>query len=104
MRVTLLAGLLLGIWIFLPPQWSFGPDGAGSGGGAGNRFRGTQVMFVGTGTLNVRAEPSVDSRIVGLLHRNEKVRVDRKKKGWARVISPEQGYVALRHLRDAPQR
>ena len=59
-------------------------------------------QFVAVGALNVRAEPHPYSQIVGALYPNQRVLVEGRKKGWARISVPERGYVAARFLQDQP--
>lgn len=62
------------------------------------------VFYVDASALNVRAAPSTDAQVVGVLYRNDKVRVEEVNGGWARLAPPDEGYTANRFLQAEPLR
>ena len=53
--------------------------------------------------LNVREEPTSNSRIVGILRRNERVLVGAERGEWIEVVKPQRGFVARAYLDPARQ-
>lgn len=86
--VLLFAGLVLGVF--------------GGGAPAEPPEPAEQWRFVTASSLNVRALPSGEAQIVGVLYENQRVLVRAPEHGWARVVQPEKGYVAARFLSAVP--
>ena len=53
--------------------------------------------------LNVREEPISNSRVVGILRRNERVLVGAERGEWIEVVKPQRGFVARAYLDPARQ-
>lgn len=58
--------------------------------------------YVNADVLNVRAGPSTQHQVVGVLYRNQRVLVEAVEDGWAKLTKPERGYVAQRYIQDVP--
>ena len=53
--------------------------------------------------LNIREEPISNSRIVGILRRDERVLVGAERGEWIEVVKPQRGFVARAYLDPARQ-
>lgn len=86
--VMLFAGLVLGVFGGGGPDEPPAPE--------------EQWRFVTASSLNVRALPSGEAQIVGVLYENQRVLAREATHGWAQVVQPEKGYVAARFLAEVP--
>ncbi len=59
-------------------------------------------FYVNASQLNVRGGPGTEHQVVGVLYRNQRVLVEERTDGWARIVSPQWGYVAASYLSDHP--
>ncbi|MCZ6474112.1 MAG: SH3 domain-containing protein [SAR324 cluster bacterium] len=73
-----------------------------SSNAANAQQQGESWLYVSVESLNIRAEPKPNAQIVGAFYLNQRVLVTGRKKGWARVVKPEWGYVAARYLQEHP--
>jgi uncharacterized protein YgiM (DUF1202 family) len=71
--------------------------------------RAPELRLVAAASLRIRAEPSMESKIIGKLTRNSLVRVITKEKSWVRIEyfdfvdgSTSEGWVAHRFLQELP--
>ena len=52
-----------------------------------------------TDTLNVRATPSKNGKVIGQLHRNDRIKVTSHDATWGQIeYEDNTGYVAMKHL------
>ena len=60
-----------------------------------------KLMVVTANTLNVREKPSADSKVIGVVKKNEKIKVVELGKGWNKVIiNNKEGYCSAKYLKD----
>lgn len=62
-------------------------------------FTSCNSHVVKTDTLNVRATPSKNGKVIGQLHRNDRIKVTSHDATWGQIeYEDNTGYVAMKHL------